>query len=88
MALNINMKSREASNTVAFDMGVDARDLECCVVCGRISRGGPYPGVQRAHIIDKTEDILVRDCFMLYLNNSQLCIVGLPEGQRFCSFFC
>jgi hypothetical protein len=54
----------EASNTITFDTGVDARDLRCCVVCGRKAAGGPHPGVTRAHVIGKTEDILVRDCFL------------------------
>ena len=50
----------EDSNTVAFDTEVDARDLRCCVVCGRQAQGGPRPGVQRAHIIGTTEDQLAR----------------------------
>jgi hypothetical protein len=54
----------EASNTSAFDTEVDARDLRRCVVCGKEAAGGPRPSVQRAHIIGKTEDILVRDCFL------------------------
>ncbi|KZP06079.1 hypothetical protein FIBSPDRAFT_1053750, partial [Athelia psychrophila] len=48
----------EASNTTAFDTGVDARDLGRCVVCGLKRAWGPRPGVQRAHIIGRTEDIL------------------------------
>jgi len=54
----------EASNTIAFDTGVDARDLRRCVVCGRRAAGGQHPGVARAHVIGLTEDILVRDCFL------------------------
>jgi hypothetical protein len=81
----------EESNSAAFDIGVDARDLRRCVICGNEARrilSHPLAGVQRVHIIGKTEGILVRDCFMLYLNNSQFFIVELPEGHRFCSFFC
>ncbi|KAM6497253.1 hypothetical protein JOM56_007726 [Amanita muscaria] len=48
----------EASNTTDFDTAVDARDLRCCVVCGKEAAGGPRPGVQRANIIGKTEDPL------------------------------
>ena len=54
----------EVSNTIAFDRGVDARDFRCCVVCGRKAEGGPHPGVTRAHVIGRTEDELVRECFM------------------------
>jgi hypothetical protein len=82
----------EESNSAAFDLGVDARDLQRCVICGNEARrilSHPLAGVQRVHIIDKTEGILVRDCFMpSYLNNSQFCIVELPEGHGFCSFSC
>jgi hypothetical protein len=76
----------EESNSAAFDTGVDARDLQCCVICGNEARwilSHPLAGVQWVHIIDKTEGILVRDCFMLYLNNSQFCIVELAEGHRY-----
>jgi len=45
----------EASNTVAFDTELDGRDHRRCVVCGRISSGGLRPGVERAHVIGKTE---------------------------------
>jgi hypothetical protein len=55
----------EAANTTAFDTEVDARDLRRCVVCGRKAGEGPHPDIQAAHIIDKTEDILVRDYFLL-----------------------
>ena len=55
----------EPSNTIAFDTALDARDLRRCVVCGRTATGGPHPGVTRAHVIGQTEDILVRDCFLL-----------------------
>jgi len=55
----------EASNTTAFDTGVDARDLRRCVVCGRRAAGGQHPSVARAHVIGRTEDILVSDCFLL-----------------------
>ncbi|KZP21304.1 hypothetical protein FIBSPDRAFT_825845 [Athelia psychrophila] len=48
----------EGSNTTAFDTGIDARDLRRCVVCGMKGGGGLRPGVQRAHIIGRTEDIL------------------------------
>ncbi|KAH9995410.1 hypothetical protein BJV74DRAFT_829865 [Russula compacta] len=48
----------EASNTIAFDTGVDARDLRRCVVCSRNAAGGPHPGVTRARVIGKTEDVL------------------------------
>jgi hypothetical protein len=54
----------EASNTIAFDTVVNARDLHRCVVCGRRAKGGAYPGVARAYVIEQTEDILVRDCFL------------------------
>jgi len=54
----------EVSNTTAFDTGVDARDLRRCVVCGRRAAGGRHPGVTRAHVIGRTEDILVRACFL------------------------
>ena len=56
----------EASNTIAFDMGVDARDLRRCVVCGRKMAGGPRPGVTRAHVIGRTEDELVGVVFCFY----------------------
>jgi hypothetical protein len=52
----------EASNTVAFDTGIDARDYRRCIVCGEKAAGGPHPGVQRAHIIGQTELDLVRFC--------------------------
>ena len=55
----------ETSNTIAFDTRVDARDLRRCVVCGKKARGvGPHPSVARAHVIGRTEDTLVRDCFL------------------------
>ena len=56
-----------ASNTIAFDMEVDhdARDFRTCVVCRRETQGGLHPGVTRAHVIGKTENVLVRDCFLL-----------------------
>jgi hypothetical protein len=54
----------EASNTSAFDTGVNARDLRRCVVCGIKALGGPHSGVTWAHVIGRTEDILVRDCFL------------------------
>jgi hypothetical protein len=50
----------EASNTVAFDTGVDARDRRYCVICGKQAEPGPRPGVQRAHVIGRTEDRIVR----------------------------
>jgi hypothetical protein len=55
----------EASNTITFDTGVDARDLQRCVVCSKKGAGGPHPGVTQAHVIGKTEDILVTGCFLL-----------------------
>jgi len=55
----------EVSNTTAFDTVVDARDLRRCVVCGKMAAGGPRPGVQPAHIIAKTEYMLVKDRFLL-----------------------
>lgn len=54
----------EVSNTSTFDTGVDARDLRRCVVCRRKAKDGPRPGVARAHVIEKTENRLVRDCFL------------------------
>ena len=54
----------DSSNTIAFDTEVDARDLRRWVVCGRRAAGGPRPSVARAHVIGRTEDILVRDCFL------------------------
>ena len=54
----------EVSNTVAFDTGVDARDFRRCVLCGKRAAGGPRPSVARAHVIGRTEDELVRDCFL------------------------
>lgn len=53
----------EVSNTIAFDTGLDARDLRRCVICGRVAGVGRRPGVARAHVIGRTEDTLVRDCF-------------------------
>jgi hypothetical protein len=55
----------EASNTIAFDTGLDDRDLRRCVVCGMRAAGGPHPSVARAHVIGQTEDILVGD-FLLF----------------------
>jgi hypothetical protein len=55
----------ETSNTIAFDTGIDDRDLQRCVVCGRKAEGGPHPGVTRAHVIGRTEHVLVRNCFLL-----------------------
>ena len=55
----------EASNTVAFDTGLDDRDHQRCVVCGLRSSGGPRPGVERAHVIGKTEKQTVRFCLLL-----------------------
>jgi hypothetical protein len=55
----------ETSNTITFDTGVDDRDLQRCVVCGRKAEGGPHPGVTRAHVIGRTEHVLVRGCFLL-----------------------
>jgi len=49
----------EASNTTAFDMMPETFD-----VVWRAARGS-HPGVTRAHVIGRTEDILVRDCFLL-----------------------
>ena len=54
----------EASNTTAFDTGVDGRDLRRCVVCGKRAAGGPHPSVAGAHVIGRTEDVLVRHCFL------------------------
>jgi hypothetical protein len=54
----------EASNTIAFDTGLDERDLRSCVVCGRMAAGGRHPSVARAHVIGQTEDILVGDFFL------------------------
>ena len=55
----------ETSNTIAFDTRVDARDFRRCVVCGKKAREvGPHPSVARAHVIGRTEDTLVRDCFL------------------------
>ena len=53
----------EASNTIAFNTGVDARDHKCCVICGRRAAGGPRPSVARAHIVGKTEDSVASDVF-------------------------
>lgn len=55
----------EASNTIAFDTKIDARDFKTCVVCGWEAEGGFHPGVARAYVVGKTEHVLVRDCFLL-----------------------
>jgi hypothetical protein len=57
----------EGSNTTAFNTGVDTRDLRRCVVCGKSAfkvGSGPL-GVQRAHIIGRTEDNTVGDFFIV-----------------------
>jgi hypothetical protein len=76
----------EASNTIAFNTGVDARDLKRCVVCGRRAAGGPRPSVTRAHIVGKTEDSVVSMFFLFQLNDDQFRVVGFPEGERPYSF--
>ena len=50
----------ESSNTIAFNRGVDERDLQYCVICGRKAREGQNPGVACAHVIGRTEKNLVR----------------------------
>ena len=54
----------EAFNTTAFDTAVDGRDLRRCVVCGKMAAGGPHPSVARAHVIERTEDVLVGHSFL------------------------
>src|SRR6266404_4469206 len=55
----------EASNTVAFDTGLDKRDSQCCVVCGIETSGGYKPNVERAHVIGQKDTKTVRSCLLL-----------------------
>jgi hypothetical protein len=67
----------EVSNTTAFDTRVDARDLRSCVVCGKKAVGGLHPGVKRAHIIGRTEDVLVRNVFSVSIEQWSIPCSGI-----------